>query len=279
MTNALSVDVEDYFQVSAFEPHFPPASWPHQPSRVAANVDALLATFAAHNARATFFTLGWIGERHPELIRRIVAAGHELASHGYGHRRVHELDRAAFHEDVSRAKGVLEDVAGVAVRGYRAPSFSIDATTPWAREILLATGHDYSSSVYPIRHDHYGAPDAPRHPYHPVDGSGFLELPIATLRLRGRNRPAGGGGYFRLCPYAVSRWAIRRINADDGMRAIFYCHPWEIDPEQPRPRGLSARTRFRHYLNLHRMRPRLERLLTDFGWDRLDRLYLPGDTP
>ncbi|MFO1217486.1 MAG: XrtA system polysaccharide deacetylase [Burkholderiaceae bacterium] len=270
--NALTVDVEDYFQVSAFKPHVPREQWTSRECRVERNVDRILELFADHGCRATFFTLGWVAERHPELVRRIVAGGHELASHGYQHDRASDLAEAAFFEDVDRAKKILEDAAGVAVRGYRAPSFSIGRDNLWAFDVLARAGHTYSSSIFPIRHDHYGMPEAPRFA-HDRD-QGVRELPATTIRVGGVNLPAAGGGYFRLLPYAVSRWMIRRVNAVDRQAAIFYFHPWEIDPAQPRIGGVGAKTRFRHYVNLHRVEPRLHRLLADFHWDRVDRVFL-----
>ena len=218
--------------------------------------------------------MGWIAERYPELIRRICAAGHELASHGFDHLRVTEQKRDAFLADIRLAKAVLEDIAGREVRGYRAPSFSVGGANPWAFDCIGEAGYRYSSSLYPIRHDHYGVPDAPRfaHEVRP----GLLEVPVATVRIGGSNFPAGGGGYFRLLPYGVSRWSIRRINTVDRMPAMFYFHPWELDPEQPRVTGLSAKTRFRHYVNLHKMTSRIARLLGDFRWDRVDRVFLTG---
>jgi polysaccharide deacetylase family protein (PEP-CTERM system associated) len=271
VVNALTIDVEDWFQVSAFAPYIPRTGWDSAPRRVERNVERMLAMLEAAGARATFFTLGWIAERHPQLVRRIVAGGHEVASHGYAHERATELDARAFREDVVRARGVLEDLAGTQVCGYRAPSFSIGPANDWAFDVLRETGHRYSSSVYPVRHDHYGVPDAPRFA-HAARG-GLLELPITTARVWSRNWPAGGGGYFRLMPYRVSRWMIRHVNRRDRQPAIFYCHPWEIDPHQPRVQRLDARTRFRHYVNLHRTEPRLARLLGDFSWDRIDRVF------
>lgn len=272
MVNAMSVDVEDYFQVSAMAPYVARSDWDTIPCRVARNVDRLLALFEQHNAGATFFVLGWIAERYPEVVRCIVASGHELASHGYAHLRATEQTPKEFLADIVGAKKILEDIAGVAVRGYRAPSFSIGSTNPWAFDCILEAGYRYSSSVYPVKHDHYGIPDAPRFPYHARDG--LVEVPITTARVLGRNLPAGGGGYFRLAPYALSRWAIRTINEREGRPAIFYLHPWEIDPEQPRIRGAGLKTRFRHYLNLERMESRLKRLTSDFRWDRIDRAFL-----
>jgi polysaccharide deacetylase family protein (PEP-CTERM system associated) len=271
LINALTIDVEDYFQVSAFDSHVRRDAWEKMPSRIERNVDQLLQLLDDRRARATFFTLGWIAERHPSLIRRIVRQGHELASHGYGHHRASELDHVAFSHDIRHAKKLLEDIAGTAVIGYRAPSFSIGKGNLWAFDCIAAAGYRYSSSIYPVQHDHYGMPDAPRFPHRVRDG--LLEIPVTTTRLFGRNLPAGGGGYFRLAPYNVSRWAIARVNRQEQRPAIFYFHPWEIDPGQPRMKGVSVKTRFRHYLNLHRTKARLTRLLTDFEWDRVDRVF------
>ena len=272
--NAMSVDVEDYFQVSAFEHRISRADWDRFPCRVPNNLCRILDSFQRHGVRATFFTLGWVARRYPHLIRRIVADGHELASHGYDHRRVTDLTPARFREDVRYTKALLEAVGGCPVRGYRAPSYSVCAHTLWALEVLEEEGYAYSSSVYPIRHDHYGMPEAPRHAFRPTESGHLLEVPVATLRLAGACLPCGGGGYFRLLPYRVSRWALRRFNAVEGRPAVFYFHPWEIDPDQPRQPDLSWRTRFRHYLNLHRTEGRLERLLQDFRWDRMDAIFL-----
>ena len=251
--------------------------WDDFPCRVEDNVARILDLFARHRVRATFFTLGWIAERYPAVLRRIVDAGHELASHGMAHVRITAQSRDEFRADVRRAKALLEDVAGVPVRGYRAASFSLSRDTLWAHGILAEEGYAYSSSIYPIRHDHYGIPDAPRGAYRPLADGGFLEIPIATLELFGHRLPCGGGGYFRLLPYRWSRWAIARVNRRDRRPAVFYFHPWEIDPAQPRVEGLSARTRFRHYTNLARMEGRLDRLLAAFSWDRMDAIYLPAE--
>jgi polysaccharide deacetylase family protein (PEP-CTERM system associated) len=274
IVNALTIDVEDYFQVSAFDGHIARRDWDTVPCRVERNIDCALQLLADADARATFFTLGWIAERYPAMLRRICDAGHELASHGFEHRRAHDQARDAFLADVRLAKAVLEDITGNGVRGYRAPSFSVGQRNPWAFDCLVEAGYRYSSSVYPIRHDHYGMPGAPRfaHEVRP----GLLEVPVATVRIGRKNWPAGGGGFFRLLPYAVSRWSIRRINAVDRMPAMFYFHPWELDADQPRVPGLPAKTRFRHYVNLHRMVPRIARLLGDFRWDRVDRVFLNG---
>jgi len=275
ITNALTIDVEDYFQVSAMAPYIRRDEWDRRECRVERNVDRILALLDARGTRATFFTLGWVAERYPQLVRRIVAGGHELASHGHGHERASDLDRTAFRADIVRAKRVLEDVGGVPVQGYRAPSFSIGHGNLWAFDALAETGHRYSSSIYPIRHDHYGMPDAPRFAHPRAEG--LLEIPVTTLRLQGRNLPSSGGGYFRLLPYALSRWMIRRVNADDRMPAIFYFHPWEIDHDQPRVAGIDLKTRFRHYVNIGRMEQRLQALLQDFRWGRMDEIFLGSD--
>ena len=272
--NALTVDVEDYFQVSAFAPHINPDTWDSLPCRIERNLDVIFALLDEHKARATFFTLGWIAERYPGLVRRIVENGHELASHGYAHQRATDQDRKTFLQDITSAKKMLEDISGVAVNGYRAPSFSIGRGNLWAMQCLNEAGYRYSSSVYPIRHDHYGMPDAPRFAFNPEGGNGLLELPVTTVNLFKRNLPAGGGGYFRLLPYSVSRWCLKRVNTVDRQPCIFYFHPWEIDPEQPRQRGISMKTRFRHYVNLSSMERRVRALCKDFQWDRMDRVFL-----
>jgi polysaccharide deacetylase family protein (PEP-CTERM system associated) len=272
--NAMTIDVEDYFQVSAFAPHIARDSWAGRECRVEANVDRILGILDDGAVVATFFTLGWIAERYPQLVRRIVDGGHELASHGYGHLRASDQSRAAFLEDISSSKTILEDIGGQAVRGYRAPSFSIGPANLWALDALQQAGYRYSSSIYPIVHDHYGMPDAPRFAFYPNGDRGLLEVPITTVRLMKRNLPAGGGGYFRLMPYAMSRWMMRQVNRQDGQPAIFYFHPWELDPGQPRPQGLQWKTRFRHYVNLGRMDGRIRALTRDFAWDRMDRLFL-----
>jgi polysaccharide deacetylase family protein (PEP-CTERM system associated) len=272
ITNAMTIDVEDYFQVSAMAPYIQRSDWDSRECRVERNIDTLLALLDKHGTQATFFTLGWVAERYPQLVRNIVAQGHELASHGYGHERASDLSPAAFTDDIRRAKALLEDIGGVAVKGYRAPSFSIGERNLWAFDCLQETGHAYSSSIYPIKHDHYGMPDAPRFA-HRVAG-GLLEVPVTTLRMGGRNLPSSGGGYFRLLPYALSRWMIRRVNAVDQQAAVFYFHPWEIDHAQPRVPGIDAKTRFRHYVNIDRMQGRLDALLRDFRWGRMDEIFL-----
>ncbi len=276
IVNALTIDVEDYFQVSAFAPYIARTDWEQRECRVVRNVSRILDLLAARGTKATFFTLGWIAERYPDLVRRIVREGHELASHGYGHERASDLDEAAFSLDIRRAKELLEDLAGAEVCGYRAPSFSIGTANLWAFDCLARAGYRYSSSIYPIRHDHYGMPDSPRFAYR-VE-AGLLEVPITTLRLLNRNLPSSGGGYFRLLPYALSRWMLRRVNASDGQAAIFYFHPWEIDVEQPRIAGIDRKTRFRHYVNIDRMEGRLQSLLADFEWGRMDHIFLNRST-
>jgi polysaccharide deacetylase family protein (PEP-CTERM system associated) len=272
MINALTVDVEDWFQVQAFAGIFDRSVWDGLERRVEANTDRILAMFDAARVHGTFFTLGWVAERHPALVRRIVAAGHELASHGYWHRLVHEQTPEAFAEDAGAARRLLEDVGGVPVLGYRAPTFSINQRNPWAFEVLEAAGYRYSSSIYPIRHDLYGMPDAPRFPYRPGAGR-LVELPMTAARLGGRNVPCAGGGYFRLLPYPVFRALLRRFNADEASPGMFYTHPWEIDAAQPRVAAAPRMARFRHYINLGRTQGRLERLLRDFSWGRVDRVF------
>lgn len=275
IVNAMSVDVEDYFQVSAFESTITRNSWDSIPCRVEKNTQRVLELFAEHDVKATFFTLGWVAERFPGLVQEIANAGHEVASHGYSHVRATEQTPREFAEDISRTKALLEDASGQAVKGYRAASFSIGAHNLWALDEIEAAGYRYSSSVNPIRHDLYGMPDAPRFAFHPASKS-LTEVPITTLRLFGTNVPCGGGGYFRLLPYAFFKWAIRRVNRVDRQPSVFYFHPWEIDPEQPRRNDAPLKTKFRHYNNLDRMEPRLRRLLADFRWGRMDEVYLDG---
>ncbi|MFZ5705426.1 MAG: XrtA system polysaccharide deacetylase [Pseudomonadota bacterium] len=269
--NGLSVDIEDWFQVGAFENSIRRDDWESLPSRVERNSDAVIELFGRAGAKGTFFTLGWVAERCPALIRRIVEAGHEVASHGWDHVRVFTMTPAQFREDLRRTRAVLEDLGGCRVVGYRAPSFSIDARTPWAHEILAEEGYTYSSSVAPVFHDHYGWPEAPRFAFRPLPGADLIELPVTTARLGGRTIAAGGGGFFRLFPYAFSRWAIRQVNAE-GRPGIFYFHPWEIDPGQPRVAHAPLRSRLRHYARLSAMEAKLARAIGDFAWDRIDRV-------
>ena len=270
--NALSVDVEDWFQVGAFESVIDRRPGDRLPRRVERNTDAVLGLFEAAGVKATFFTLGWVAERHKALVRRIAEAGHELASHGWDHRRVFTMSETEFREDLARARAAIEDAGGQAVTGYRAPSFSIDARTPWAHPVLAEQGYAYSSSVAPIAHDHYGWPEAPRFAWRPVPGSALIELPVTTVPVAGRRLAAGGGGFFRLLPYAFSSWAVGRVNRSEQRPAIFYFHPWEIDPDQPRVAGAPLRSRLRHYTNLSVMQPKLLKLLQEHEWGRTDQV-------
>ncbi len=272
ITNALTIDVEDYFQVSAFAPHIARSEWNTRECRVERNINGILEMLARHDTKATFFTLGWIAERYPNLVRQIVKEGHELASHGYGHERATDQTEEAFFADIQLAKIVLEDLADSEVNGYRAPSFSIGTGNLWAFDCLARAGYRYSSSIYPIRHDHYGMPDSPRFAYEVRPG--LMEIPITTLRVLNRNFPSSGGGYFRLLPYALSRWMLGRVNGHDREPGIFYFHPWEMDTGQPRIAGISRKTRFRHYVNIDRMEGRLNQLLRDFKWGRMDQIFL-----
>ena len=274
ITNAMTVDVEDYFQVSAFESNIARGDWDKLDCRVEQNTLNIIELFDQKNIKATFFTLFWVAQRYPGLIRTIVDAGHELASHGMEHKRVTQQTPSEFKIDITESKKRLEDIAGQAVIGYRAASYSITSDTYWALEILEEAGYQYSSSIYPIRHDLYGIPNAPRFAYKPFPESQFLEIPISTLQFGSNNYPCGGGGYFRLFPYQLSRWAINRLNVKHQQPALFYFHPWEIDPDQPRQSNISAKTRFRHYLNLSRMEQRLSSLLDDFQWNTMKSVFL-----
>ncbi len=270
MLNALSVDVEDWFQVGAFENVIARDSWDALTSRVERNGHAVLDLFDRAGVKGTFFTLGWVAERHPALVRRIVENGHEIASHGWDHRRVFTMDASAFRADLRQARAAIEDSCGSSPVGYRAPSFSIDKRTPWAHAVLAEEGYLYSSSVAPIRHDHYGWPEAPRFAFRPLADSNLIELPVTTVEVGGRRMAAGGGGFFRLLPYRFSSWAISRVNAAEQRPAIFYFHPWEIDPDQPRAAGAPFRSRFRHYTNLDVMETKLAKLLDEHRWGRTD---------
>ncbi len=272
--NAMTIDVEDYFQVSAFAPYIPRETWDAIPCRVENNIDRILALLDEQQIKATFFTLGWIAQRYPSMIKRMAQNGHEIASHGWGHARVTDLVAAEFREDITRSKALLEDISGQSVIGYRAPSFSINSQNLWALDCLEEAGYRYSSSIYPVHHDHYGMPNAPRFAFYPGKNDGLLEVPVTTVRLYGRNYPAGGGGYFRFWPYLISKWFLQRLNRIEQRPAIFYFHPWEIDVAQPRQTGISAKTRFRHYLNLHRMEGRIKALTHDFKWGRMDNIFL-----
>lgn len=273
--NAMTVDVEDYFQVAAFERCIAREDWPRWPVRVEGNTRRILEIFAGNHIHATFFVLGWVAERCPNLVRDISASGHEIASHGFGHERLTNLSRRQFREGVTRTKHLLEDLCGAAVAGYRAPSWSIGPTTLWAHEELHEAGYRYSSSVAPIHHDLYGMPAAPRFAFR-TGRAGLLEVPVTTVQMWGRNWPCGGGGFFRLLPYPLFRRGLRRVNRSDRRAGVFYFHPWEIDPQQPRVPGVTLKNRVRHYLNLARTAPRVERLLRDFRFDRMDRVFLDG---
>ncbi len=266
IVNAMSVDVEEYFHASALAPVAPRAAWETLPSRVEPTTRQLLDAFAARDVRATFFVLGWVADRHPDLVRAIAAAGHEVASHGYWHEIVYSLTPDAFRDDVRRSKQVLEDLTGREVAGYRAPSFSITRQSLWALDVLVEEGYRYDASVFPVRHDRYGIPDAPRHAYALDRAAGPLaEVPPSTIRLLGQNLAVAGGGYFRLLPYGWTRAGIARLNRQERRPAIFYLHPWEVDTRQPRlPVGMA--TRLRHYGNLSRTAGRLERLLGSFAF-------------
>ena len=274
----MTVDVEDYFQVSAFESKIDRSDWDDIPARVENNTDAILELFSDHDVRATFFVLGWVAERFPGLLRRIVEQGHEVASHGYSHVRATTQAPGEFRDDVSQTKQLLEDVTGQSIRGFRAASFSIREDNLWTTDILAEVGYEYSSSIYPVRHDLYGMPDAPRFPFRHA-GSNLLEIPISTIRLGRLNFPCGGGGYFRLLPFRYFRWCLQRLNNGEKQSAVFYFHPWEIDARQPRLSGIPLKTRVRHYLNLGKTASRLAHLLQEFAWDRVDKVFLPMREP
>ena len=274
MRNAMTVDVEDYFQVQAFAHCIRRQDWGRFPRRVDFNTNRVLDQFGAAGVKATFFTLGWVAERFPALIRRIVEDGHELASHGWDHTRVDSQHSEAFREDIRRTRALLEDIGGVRVTGYRAATFSMGAQTMWAYPILRQEGYLYSSSINPIAHDLYGMPDAPRVPFRP-QADGVMEIPMTTVRLAGRNWPCSGGGYFRLLPTALYRAGLRWVNQREGQPGIFYFHPWEVDPGQPRISNAGWKSRLRHYTNLSRMARDVDKLLRDFAWDRMDRVYAP----
>lgn len=272
IVNGLSVDVEDWFQVGAFEDVIDRSDWDNLALRVEDNVARILDLFDEAGVKATFFTLGWVAERAAPTMRRIAQAGHEIASHGYDHARVFNFDRKEFAADILKARKILEDTTGQRVSGYRAPSFSIDQRTPWAYEELAAQDYAYSSSVAPIVHDHYGWRDAPRFAFKPLPSSNLIEIPVTTAILGGKRVAAGGGGFFRVLPYAFSRWAIRQVNREEQRPAIFYFHPWEVDPDQPRVPGAPVKSRLRHYTNLDKMAPKLAQLVDDFAWGRMDLL-------
>jgi polysaccharide deacetylase family protein (PEP-CTERM system associated) len=270
--NAMSIDVEDYFHVSVFDGIVPRSQWELMESRVVRNTERLLDIFDEFEVHSTFFVLGWVGERHPELVRSIAKRGHEVASHGYAHRLVYDQTRAAFRDDVRRAKALLEDACGRPVVGYRAPSYSITPRSLWALDVLIEEGYQYDSSIFPIRHDRYGIPVSDRQPYRVDRSAGaIIEVPASTTRVGLMNLPIAGGGYFRILPYWWARWGIARVNETERRPAVFYLHPWEIDPQQPRLRA-GRLGQFRHYRNLQCTENRLRRLLSDFRFDTVQRL-------
>jgi len=269
----MSVDVEDYFQVSGFETTVNRQDWDTMEHRVEKNTHDILDVFAGHEVKSTFFMLGWVAERYPGLVQRIISEGHELASHGYSHVRATEQTPDEFFSDVDTTKKMLEDMSGIKVNGYRAASYSIGERNLWAIDKLQEAGYQYSSSIYPIKHDLYGMPGAPRFAFH-HSSNNLLEIPISTIEILGKKLPCGGGGFFRLYPYFCSSWAINKVNIKDGQPVIFYFHPWEVDPAQPRVANLPFKSKFRHYLNLQHMKNRLNRLLTDFQWARMDDIFL-----
>ena len=267
------MDIEDYFQVSAFEKVIDRSDWENLPCRVEQNTEKVMQVFADHGVKGTFFILGWVAQRYPELIKRIAEQGHEVASHGWDHVRIINMTPEQFREDVIKTKEILEELSGTKVYGYRAPSYSIGSSNLWALKILQETGHKYSSSIYPIHHDLYGMPHAPRFAFYPNDLD-LIEVPVTTTKVLGKNFPCGGGGYFRLLPYFWSKRAIKKVNTIDGQSTVFYFHPWEIDPQQPKQKNTTLKTRFRHYTNLSKMEQRLNQLLRDFSWDRMDNVFL-----
>ncbi|WP_321390977.1 XrtA system polysaccharide deacetylase [uncultured Desulfuromusa sp.] len=283
ITNYMTIDVEDYFHVSAFEKQSPPDSWAGRECRVERNTDTVLNSLDLRNIKATFFILGWVAERYPHIAKLINSQGHEVASHGYLHQRVALQDRETYRQDIRRGKALLEDQIGVPVLGYRAPSYSITRQTSWAFDELIEAGFQYDSSIFPMQHDFYGIPDWPRFAGYAVKNGdqwedrpslseeqvGIREIPITTLRLGNRNLPIAGGGYFRLLPYAATRWGLKHINEKEQQPFVFYLHPWEFDPEQPRMAGASAKSKLRHYLNLTRTESRFNRLLNDFSFGPL----------
>jgi polysaccharide deacetylase family protein (PEP-CTERM system associated) len=268
----MTIDVEDYFHVSVFDGIVPRSQWDTMESRVVANTERLLDVFDEHEVKGTFFVLGWVCERYPCLVKTVASRGHEVASHGYAHRLVYDQTRAAFRDDVRRAKALLEDACGRPVEGYRAPSYSITPRSLWAIDVLIEEGYRYDSSIFPIRHDRYGIPVSDRRPYRIDRPAGSLiEVPGSTTRLGPANLPVAGGGYFRILPYWWTRWGIARVNEQEARPAVFYLHPWEIDPEQPRLEA-GRLSRFRHYRNLHDTESRLQQLLADFRFTTMEKL-------
>jgi len=272
--NAMTVDVEDYFQVAAFDSLISPDNWGDYSLRVFANTTKILDIFRKHNVKATFFILGWVAEREPELIRLIAEDGHEIANHGYMHQKAFNQTYEEFLNDITKSKKILEEISGKKVVGYRAPSFSIDKRNEWAFDALLESGHLYSSSTYPVSHDHYGTPEWSTKPF--KVGGGLLELPQATIDLCGRRLPVGGGGYFRLFPLMLSEYFLGKFHEQHDHPYIFYFHPWEIDPEQPRVEGASSKSKFRHYVNLSRMEAKIAKLCKNHKWESIETAFNIG---
>tara|TARA_Y100000310_G_scaffold126785_1_gene125789 strand:- start:2166 stop:2999 length:834 start_codon:yes stop_codon:yes gene_type:complete len=268
----MTVDVEDYYQVAAFKDIITPSQWDEFPSRVAENTNKILDFFEENNVKATFFILGCVAEKEPELVKRIDALGHEVASHGYGHQKVFEQTPEEFKEDLVKAKRILESITGKAVLGYRAPSFSIDKRCEWAFDILKETGHVYSSSTYPVVHDHYGTPDWPIEAYETK--SGLLEIPQSTIDFRGKRLPIGGGGYFRLFPQLLNKFLLSQFDKQRTQPYVFYFHPWEIDPEQPRIDKAPLKSKFRHYVNLSRMESKIKDLCKSHEWQTMKETFV-----
>lgn len=274
VVNAMSIDVEEYFQVSAFEHEISRQAWKKYPSRVEQNIQEILLLLDQANTKATFFTLGWIADQHPHLVKAIHSEGHEIASHGRDHTRVVDQSPDEFYTDIYETKNKLEEITGSEITGYRAASFSINSSNKdWAFQKIVQAGYKYSSSVYPVKHDLYGIPDAPRFKYQ-IEHLDLIEIPISTVKIFGRNFPCGGGGFFRLYPYHLTKWALRNINTKCKQPTIFYFHPWEIDPSQPRVKNVSIKSKMRHYINLSKTKHKLSCLLDDFSWDRVDQVYL-----
>jgi len=267
ITNTLTVDIEDYFHVGAFARVINPVDWDKYPSRVERNTNRLMEIFDDHNVKATFFVLGWVAERYQYLVRAIAENGHEIACHGYSHQLIYQQDKAVFYEETARAKACLEDQAQKSILGYRAASYSITLESLWALDTLAELGFSYDSSIFPVRHDRYGIPDSPRFPYRlqTANGDTLIEYPPSTLALGAYHLPVGGGGYFRIYPYSLTRSALNHINRKEKQAFMFYLHPWEIDPDQPRVQAGRLST-FRHYTNLNRCEARLRRLLRDFSF-------------
>lgn len=274
MVNALTVDVEDYFHVHAFAGVIDPKNWDQYSCRVEQNTERVLNLFASAGVRATFFVLGWVAERYPKLVRQIRQSGHRVGCHGYAHRVIYAAGPKEFRNDIRAGKHAVEDALGGSVESYRAPSYSVTGATLWALEILVEEGFEFDSSIFPVVHDNYGIPNAPRFPYvRTVNGSAWInEFPPTTVRKWGLNMPVAGGGYLRLFPYAATAWALRHINAVERQPAMVYLHPWEFDPKQPR---ISApwRSRFRHYQNLDTTEDKCKKLLRDFSWGPMEEVF------